>query len=330
MASVPGSKVVVVAYDETTYKNTAVSPDGLRLSFAQFGVVPDQGRDNSEVLSGFRGRNRSVLGNRSVAGPVQHEVGPESIGFWLKHLIGAPDTTGSGPYEHVFEVGEGASALPPGITFEQDFTNRIGTPGRYMRYSGCRINRAGFTFNPGGFIAVNFDVIGADWDNSAVAPLDATPTDVGHSSFSAVNVTIALSDGGGPINICLKNLVLNWENDLDPDQFCISQGGVRDAMDEGFVTISGQITALFDHASVLNKILSDTDATMVITISRGTGDGTAGNEKLVIEIPALVFSASAPAINGPRGLEVQADFTAHRTSGEIGAKATLDNAQATI
>lgn len=329
MSGVSGARVTIGAYDEATYKNVGGSPSGRRLYYSNFNVQPQAGRTVSEVLSGYRGRARSVLDRRSVGGQIATELGPETIGWWLQHLIGTPTTTGTGPYTHTFAVGDGAQALPPGITFEQDFTSKIAAPGRYMRYKGCRIARGSMTINPNGFIPVSFDVLGADWDNEGTAPLDATLTDTGHRSFSAANVAVALSDGSA-IDVCLRSLTLNWSNDLDEDQFCISAGGVRDGLDEGFVSLDGQVTALFDSEAFLRKTLADTDAQLVVTLQRGSGNGTAGNEQLVWTIPDLVFAPTAPTVAGPRGLLMQANWNAHRSSGEIGSTVVLKNALATV
>lgn len=330
MASVPGTKVKVAAFTETTYKTIAGTPAGQLLYFKTFGLKPTQPRAESQMLSGLRGRTRSALQQKSVAGPITAELGPESIGFYLKHLVGTPTSAVEGAaYKHTFEVGDGVKAIPPGITFEPDFTSAIATAGRYITYKGNKLGQGSFTFTPQGFIEAAFDVLGADWDASGVAPLDATLTDTGHTSFSAANVTVALSSGGA-LDVCFQQLAFTWNNGLDETEYCISGGGVRDALDEGLITLTGSTTSLFDTAALLNKVLADADCALVITILRGTGAGTAGNEKLVITIPSLAFEITAPAVEGPKGVVMQAAFSAHRTSGEIGAKFELYNAQSTI
>ena len=54
------------------------------------------------------------------------------------------------------------------------------------------------------------------------------------------------------------------------------------------------------------------------------------DEKLVLTIPNVVFAAGSPPIDGPRGLRLNANFTAHRTTGEIGVTAVLRNALPTV
>jgi hypothetical protein len=329
MGSVKGVSVKVGCFTESSFKTLGGSPSGELLYFRSFGVKPAQARTASEILSGFRGRTRGTLGQKTVAGTIATELAAESICFLLKHLVGAPATTGAGPYEHVYEVGDGAKALPPGAAFEIDYGAVITGAGRRIHYKGCRINQATFTFTPSGPVACSFEVLGADWDGTLTDPLDASLTDPGHNSFSAAHVAVVLSDGSA-VDVCFNQLTLVWSNDLDDSQYCISGGGVRDALDEGFVSVGGAVTALFDNAALLNKILADGDCSLVITIQRGSGDGSTGNEKVVFTVPAIAFDVTAPEVTGPRGVTLQANWSAHRASGEIGAKVQVFNARATV
>ena len=329
MAGVKGIAVKVGCYDEETYKVPFAVPSGELMYFSTFGVQPSQGRNASNVLSGFRGRTRSTLGLKTVAGAIASELAAESVCFMLKHLIGKPTTTGAGPYTHAFEVGDGAKAIPPGATFEVDYGAALTGAGRYIRYHGCRVGAGTFTFSANGPVPTSFTVMGADWDNTETSPLDATLTDPGHTSFSAANLAIVLNSGG-VIDVCLQALTISWNNNLDDAQFCISDGGVRDGADEGLIDLTGTLTARFDNQALLNKVLADEDVSLVVTVQRGTGAGTTGNEKVVFNIPAVAFEITAPTVEGPKGVVFTANWSAHRTSGEIGAKVEVYNARATV
>lgn len=327
MADVRGTLTRVLGYAETAFKTPGA--EGFVLPLTQFTPQPRQPRIQSQTLTGRRGTTRSAAGLKSVEGQWSYEVAPESVGIVLRHLVGNPTTTGaSAPYTHVFQHAiSGANALPPGLTLEQDFgAGTIASAARILRMLGCRINQGTLTLTPQGFQTMNLDILGSDW-LQATTLLDATPTDVGHTGFEAPNVSITI--GSPAKDICLNQLTLTIGNDLDPDKYCITGGGVRDGLTEGFAMVSGQITAFFDHEDVINTVLSGADTSMTITISRGTGLGTAGNESLVIAIPALVFEAAGAPINGPRGQRIQANFMAHRVgAAELGITYTLKNAVA--
>lgn len=329
MANATGALSRIVGFTEATYNTTPALPAGLLIPVQTFGLAANEARDNDPTLSGFRGMTRSVAGRRNVTGAVQVSVAPESIGFWLAHLIGTPVTTGAGPYEHSYAVDpDGAGALPAGMEFEVDFGAGITTPGRYILYKGVRVNQARFTFPNSGFPGASIDLLGADYDADNVASLDDTPTDNGHSAWSAKQIVLELDDGA--TEVCFDSLNVTLGNDLDPDQWCVGNGGVRHALPEGFFIAGGEGVQHFDSPALMNKALADDDAKIVITLSRGDGLGTAGNESLEITIPNVVLTANTPAIDGPRGLKLNVAFTAHRTTGEIGITAVLNNALATV
>ena len=329
MADVRGTNVKIIAVPESAYKTPGSS--GELIYFTTFGLVPAQQRAQSQTLAGFRGQARSTEEARNVQGPIGYNIAPESVGLLLKHLIGAPTTTGAGtPYTHEFKpAASGANALPIGLTFEQDFGTAIGGGSRYLRLKGCRFNSGTFTFGASGPQTLQLDAIGADWEKHATS-LDGSPTDNGHTEFTSTQLAVRVGTAGSPKSICFNQLTLNWSNDLDTDKYCIGGGGVRNGLPEGFAIVGGSITAFFDHTDVIDLLLSGADTELLITLQRGTGAGTAGNEKLTIEVPNLVFAKTAPTVDGPRGLRVQANFSAHRTTGELGAKFTLLSPIATI
>jgi hypothetical protein len=329
MGNATGALSKIGAFTETAYNTTPGTPNGRLVAAQQFSLRANEDRENDPTLSGFRGMTRSVAGTRTVSGAAQLSLAPETIGFWLAHLIGKPTVSGTGPYTHSFAVDPtGAGALPAGMLFEVDYGAGITAPGRYVRYSGCRINQAVFDFPTKGFPSAQIDVLGADFDATAVAPLDATLTDTGHSAWSAKQIVAEFDDGA--LQICLDALKITIGNDLDADRYCVGNGGVRHDLPEGFFQVSGEASAYFDTADLMNKALDDTDGKIVITLSRGDGLGSAGNESLVLTIPHLVFAANTPPIDGPRGLKLQANFTGHRTTGEIAVTAVLKNALSTV
>lgn len=329
MGNVTGALTRIIGWPEVTWNTTPGSPDGRLIPVVSFGLRANEERETDPTLSGYRGQQRSSAGKRDVAGPINITVAPETIGFWLANLIGTPTTTGAGPYEHSFEVDPtGAGALPVGMGFEVDYGAGISTAGRRIVYSGCRINQMTLNLPANGNITAQIDVLGANFDADNGASLDDTPTDTGHNVWKAQLAEVVFD--GGALSVCLESLAVTIGNDLDPDRWCVGNGGIRHDLPEGQFIASGQAVAYFDSAALMNKALNDEDASLVITLTKGTGAGTATNEELVITIPALVFAANTPAVDGPRGLKLQADFPSHRTTGETGVTAVLKNALATV
>jgi hypothetical protein len=323
---VRGNLVRVLGYTETAYKTPGAS--GNLLYFTQFGVKPARDRVQSQTLAGRRGQQRSMDGAKTVDGPLGIEIAPETIGFALKHLVGTPTTTGSGPYTHVFEPAiSGAKALPPGLALESDYGAVMSGTARILRGIGCRIADGAFQLSANGIPTLRLNVLGADHVQSDT-PLDATPTDTGHTGFSAANQVITINTSA-PKNICLNQITLNWSNDLDGDKYCASAGGVRDGLPEGFAIVGGSCDMFLDHEDVLQQVLSGADTNLRLLLSRGTGLGTVGNESLQIDLGAIVFEITGPTIEGPKGVRVQANFHAHATgTSELAATFTLKNSVA--
>lgn len=329
-----GALTRITGFTETAYNTTPSPAEGRILPVQNFQLRANEARDTDPTLSGYRGQSRSVAGRREVSGAVLATVAPESIGWWLTHLIGRPDTSslGGGVYQHVFTVNrDGANSLPAGALFEVDYGPGISTPGRYVRYSGVKLNQGTLALPNSGFPTLNMDWLGANFDATALAPLDANPDDTGHAGFSAKQIiATVLGPDGYPLLVCFDSLNATFGNDLDADQWCVGNGGVRHALPPGFVIAGGNAVAHFDDPALMNQMLTDTDVEIDIVLEKGAGDGTPGNERLEWNIPAAVFEANTPPIDGPRGLRLQANFTAHRTTGEIGVSATLINSIASV
>lgn len=329
MGNATGALTRITAFTETDYNTPPAAPDGKLIAVQSFGLRAAEARETDPTLSGFRGQSRSTAGRRDVSGAILVSIAPQTIGLWLAHLIGRPVTTGAGPYTHTFAVDpNGPGALPAGLMFETDYGVGITAPGRYVRYNGVRLNQGTFQFPSSGPPTLSMDALGANFGAAATTPLDATPTDAGHSAWSAKQIALEFDDGA--LQVCMESLSLVMGNDLDADRWCVGNGGTRHDLPEGSFIVTGQSVQFFDTPALMNKALSDADAKIKVTLTRGTGLGTAGNESLVITIPLAVFEANTPAVDGPKGLKLQANFTAHRGVGEIGVTAVLKNALATV
>lgn len=322
----------LVGFTESAYAQIPGSPSGLVLPIVTSQLKAGQTRDQDQTLAGFRGMPRGMLANQNIAGTITVNAAPGSIGWWLKHLIGIPTTTGSAaPYSHAFAANMPGDAhgLPPGFIIEDDQGVNYTAGSRYIRYQGCRVNQGKFTLKPSGFLETSFDIIGSTYSRAS-SLLDATPTDNGQKAFPGMSGSLALNSGGA-ITVDVTQFDLNWNNNLDNSNFVIGGGGTLGSLPEGNADASGTITFLLKDDDLLAKILSDSDFSITASVKNGAGDGSsAGNEKLTFSIPSGAFEINTPTIPGPKGISVQANFSAHRTTGELGVTATLLSPLATV
>lgn len=322
-----GSHTRLVGYTESAFDTQPGAPSGLVLPFVSDGTKPNESRDTDETITGYRGEGRSVAGNQDLSGQIQLNMAPQTVGWWLTHLVGQPTTTdnGDGTYTHVFKAAtDGANALPAGFELERDYGSGMTAASRYLVMRGCRINQGKFDFAASGFAKLALDIMGAS-SAKASAAMDATPTDNGHSAFALRNAgtSVTLKSGGSAVALSIVTLSLTWANNLDGDTYVIGSGGIRGDLAEGKASVSGSIDTLFKDANLQDLQLDDSDASITQVLQAGTGNGSAGNEKLTIDIPSIVFAQDAATVSGPKGLRLTGNFTAHRTTGELAATFTL-------
>jgi hypothetical protein len=317
--AVRGSDAVVGVYDETTYATAPVSPDGRLLYFTECSLQPTRENVVSATMSSDRNRTKPGLGNLDITGNLAAEIAPEMGGWYLKHALGVPVTTGSSsPYTHTFRP----KALPVGFIVEVDWSAAI--TGKVHRFLGCRASQATITVPQSGFATISMSVGASDFDIAA-APLDATLTDPGQTGWTAANAVVKLN---GTASCLVKSATITINNNMETDRYTLC-GGTRYDMPEGFVDVTGEITALFDVAThaLIDAAFAQTDTNIEIILTHGTGAGTAGNEQLSLKIDHSQVALNSPPITSPGGLEVTFSLSAFKSgSTDKGLVCVLKNA----
>lgn len=321
MPQARGNQTTTAIFEESTYATTPGTPAGTKVYIKSNGMKATQALEDSETLTTARERERPTRGNIDAAGPLETEMSAENLGLLLKHTFGTVNTTGASPYVHTITAGD----LPTGLVIENDYGANISGSGRYEYFNGCKISSAKFTFPSEGKCMASFDIKGAK-STAASSALDASLTDNGHTVFGAFTSSIA--EGGSSI-ATVTNAEMTIDNELDDSSFVLGGAGVRRALSEGFATVKGTLTALFEDATLLNKAINGTASSLKITVSRGDGLGSAGNESIEFFIQNLEYERTSPGIEGPAGLKLDLSFTGY-ISGGNGFKVTLKNDVATL
>ena len=163
---------------EATYGTTPASPRQYFDAVTE-SLVLDNPNIVSSRLRGGRLPTASALvkgGRKRVAGNLDLEVQAQSIGWFLKHLMGGYAVAGSmAPYTHTFTLGD----LPVGLSImvRRDLD--------VFNYKGCRVESAAFSVNDQ-MLKGNFAFIGQD------ATLGDT---FGTTSYPANNDLFAFHEG---------------------------------------------------------------------------------------------------------------------------------------
>lgn len=303
---VRGSDAKIGLYNETTYATAPGSPDGRLCYFTEFSLSPSRENVTSNIISADRNRAQPGAGNWDVSGNINIEAAPQSVGFWLKHLLGTPTTTGaSAPYTHTFRPG----TLPVGFVAEVDWSSAIAS--KVHQYLGCRITQAGISVPQSGFVTMSSSVAASKFAVTA-APLDATLTDPGHTGWSAADAVVKIA---GTQSCLVKSANINVNNNMQTDRYTLCGGGTRYDMPEGFADVTGDITAIFDTGThtLIENAVARTDTTLEILLTFGTGAGTAGNEQLSIKLDHAMIALRGVPINSPAGIELTFNFNAFKS-----------------
>jgi hypothetical protein len=322
MPQAAGANAQVIYQSEATFGVTNPSPNATMMPIISESISQKRNLIRSNVIRSSRNPVKPKQGNKEVSGNIVTELNP-FMGILLRHLIGANTTTGAGSNKtHTMKVG----ALPVGLSIEKGFLDL--TVPKYFLANGCRMNKGAFQITPEGPLAVTFDYMGKKVSANS-ASFDSTPTDLGHQGWDMSEVVLlegvgALANAG--------DLRFDVTNNLDGGNYVIGGSGERHQIPEGATLIEGSLVTLLEDMSLLQKAIDFTETSITATLTRGTGDGSAGNEYVQFLFQELIYGEATPLITGPKGVMVDLPFSAYYRAGDAvsALQIILKNTQATI
>lgn len=298
---------------ETTYNTTPAVPNGIAIPIQSCKINSKQNLSDDKTIRGRRDPAQPSMGNVDVSGNVAVPVDEIAIGYWLKAMFGAPTTTGSAdPYTHVFKPG----LTQPSLVLEQGFTDI----GQYFLFNGCKVGKFSLNFGGDGDLSASIDVMGGKQTISSTS-FDSTLTAITLKKFS--NFQASVTEGGSNLATVTK-ADITIDMGLDGDTYVLGSNGFRGSVNEGIISVSGTITALFDSVTLLNKAIAGTTSSLALKLTSGT-------HSLEFKVPELMYERSTPSIDGPKGVMVDLPFKAFYKSSVDNAVvvATLVTSQAT-
>jgi len=322
MPQIRGNQIPLTLYDESSY-GADPSPsagDGKVCYFTSDQVNYSRGLLRSEIIRNNRGAQKPVLGNVDLnSSSLSTTLAVGSVGWWLKHLHGTPDSSGvAAPYTHVFTP----KALPVGFTVEKDLTDAIAST--VHRANGMRISQAQFTIAQEGVQAVQFSLAGKRYQADATSVLDAAPTDPGHVEFQGhelicrVGGTQASGIIGGSVTV---------DNGIEGGPYTLPDSGdtagLRYDNTEDECLVSGNLNIVFEDHSLLTAAAAGTPQTIEFEWTKGLGDGSAsGNEKLTLKITDALLEPRGVPIESRGGIQLDFSFQAYAAGSDLGIEWT--------
>ena len=288
--------VLKLAY-ETAYDTDPadLSTGGFLIPFNTCGLKSTQNMTSSKTIRGRRDPVEPTPGNIDCSGDAVVPVGATAFGHILKMMFGAPTTTAvtgkTGFNSHVFKVAE----EQPSAVIEK------GSPdiNVFMKYNGVKASQLSLTVGGDGELTSTVSLMGTK-ETVAATTMCASPTSLTVDKFD--NLMASLKVGGETV-ADVTQLSLQIDGGMDGDTYAIGSKGYRTAVNEGILTISGQLTAMFMDKKYIDLAENATTTSLELAL-------TNGDYSLTFELPELKFARNTPSIDGPAGVKQQLNYNA--------------------
>ena len=312
--AIGGNSRLVIDF-ETTFGADPATKAAMVVPINSWDVSAKRSLNTPATLTGRRSPVKPFAGNTQLTGNAVVPVDLIAFGWWLRAMFGAPTTTGTGPYTHVFKVPQ----QQPSLVAEKMFD--FATSKTYMKQNGIKISTLGVTFGGDGELVANMGIVGAAESAASGVPYVASPTVVGFDRLNNFQATIA---EGGSVLATVTECALNLNFALDASNYVIGGGGKLGSLPEGVIGVSGQLTALFTDTALITKAANLTESSLTLTL-------TSGAHSLEFEIPELLYDLSTPGITGPQGVRQQMGFQGYLDNDAASSAfvVTLINSQST-
>lgn len=297
-----GSDASLLAAFESTY---GTAPDGSgggvykKLSFKSSSLGEEKPLGYDGILGQGRDAQDPYYDAPSVGGDIVVPVDLRAIGFWLKGLLGAPDTTDNmdGTYTHVFESG---GALPS-LAIETGHTGL--TTEVYLMASGAKLGGIQIDMQRTGPVNATVNGVIAQGEASASSSEDATPGTYNLRRFSQSSGSIKL---GGSQLASVTGGNLNYSNNLEPVETIRSDSKI-DGVDETEAMAEGAVTLRYSTDTTVRDAV---DAETAVAMEYGwTIPGSEGYE-LKFNFPRVFLPKPKQSIDGPGGVQAEYNWRA--------------------
>jgi hypothetical protein len=246
--------------------------------------IPSKG-----IKAGRRHQGRWFPGAQRVKGNVQHEMSAIGMGKLFRTLMGAVNTTGSGPYQHVYTPGV--------LTQTNTLTVQVGTPDvagtiNVLSFLGCHIVGMTITSKVGEAAMVDIEFYGQHLD------VGQSLTAASYSSTWAPLTFLqgVLSIAGSEYEF--DDITLSYKNGLRTDRHVhrsTTPARPKTSLESGFREWTATVNSDFHSLTALNRAIAGTEAAFSLVFTSGANTLTfAGNARSDVD---------SPVVDGPETLK---------------------------
>lgn len=235
------------------------------------------------------------------------------IGDWLKLALGAPTTSGSTNYTHVFASG--------GLTLPSYAVEIKPIAGDYRMHTGLAAKSIAFDLaDAAGIQRVMLDILGY---GEAIAGSTGGGTPVAartYAPFKATGANVKLDSANVGSLLASK---FSYETGLVQDRYIDTSDKFGAAVLLAQAQFSGELTIRYAGSTYDALAAAETEKTLDVEFIVGA------NNRLVLSCPAILLTRAGVPIEGPGGIQQTIAFKARQTAATAMLTATLKNQVAT-
>jgi hypothetical protein len=291
-----GQQTIFGVAEEITYA-TPVAPDRFYDILSETLALTQNTIQSNALRGGTRNARlsgRRQISTRTAAGQVKLEVVTNGFGRLLKHILGSTPTSAqqasTTAYLHTFNLGD---QLGKSLTAQKQIRDGAGNAVGTFTYPGAKVIDAEFSISVGNLLDLTLNL---DAQNEVTSVAAATASFLAGHPYSFKQGTL-LMDGSAVANV--KDCSIKVANALDVARFFLGSNGLKaEQADNGFVTVTGKLTAEFVDLSLYNRFQNDTATALVLDFEGNQISGIY-NEMFKITVPEIHMSGESPKVGGP-------------------------------
>lgn len=306
MSRAYGSRAQLLGAFESVY-GTSPATGFIKFPFVSDALGSEQGLIESDILGQGRdpaAPSRDVI---KVEGDMVVPVDLRNFGHWLKGLLGAPVTTGTEVYSHVFSSG---AASLPSLSLE------LGMPEipSFLMCAGVVLNSMNLKFERSGTAKATINAV-AQSEDRASSSAAGTPSQAIMTRFNQFQGYIKKN------GTALANIVgaeMTYSNNLEKIE-TIRDDGKIDGADPTVSALTGSIDVRFAETSLIDA------ATNGESIALEFGYAIDADQSLIFSMPSVYLPKPKLSVSGPGGVQASFNWQAAKPASGAMMTVTLKN-----
>lgn len=241
-------------------------------------------------------------GIQRVAGDVGLELYQQGVGTLFRHMLGSVTSSVTNSI--------GTHTFSPGDLTGQSMTVQIGKPQvggvvTPFTYSGVKVTSWEMSIVPGEAVGLGLSLVSKSVTTGTALASATYITHGARPHWGHSTGLTAVSISGS--NVCVRQLVINGDNMLDVERFCIGQTTIDEPLESGLRTFGGTATIEFSSTAQYQRFNQGGEYPISATVF-------ASSSAFVSMVLNARFDGATPAVAGPGLIVVEYPFKCVATS----------------